>query len=138
MLGVGIDDVLREGDRTAGLALEYRFDPRWSFGRAELGFGVAAETDLDGDLWGGAGLVLVAPVAGPWRLEASVMPGAYARGSGNDLGASVPMFRSQVGASVALSPEWRLGIAFNHKSNASTSGSNPGVETLLLTVGRRF
>jgi lipid A 3-O-deacylase len=137
VLSLGIDDVLRD-NKTAGLGLEYRAAPRWTLGRAALGFGVAGEVDADGDLWGGAGLVLTAPLAGSWRLDASVMPGAYSRGSGNDLGRTVPVFRSQIGASVALSPDWRAGVAFNHKSNAGTASDNPGVETLFLTLGRRF
>jgi hypothetical protein len=66
------------------------------------------------------------------------MPGAYSEGSGNDLGNSVPMFRTQVGASVLLASGWRVGAAMNHKSNAGTASDNPGVETLFLTFGRQF
>jgi hypothetical protein len=136
IVGLGIDDVLREDGRTAALGVEYRFEPHWTLGPARLGFGIAAEIDGREDFWGAGGIVLTLPVTAALRLHASLMPGFYGHGTGNDLGASAPMFRSQVGGSVAVGPRWRVGLAFNHKSNAGTSNENPGVETLLLTFGR--
>lgn len=137
VLGLGVDDPFRSGVPAA--AVEFRAEPRWQLGQADLGFGMAGEVDKDGDLWGGAGVVLTAPIAPDWRFEASLMGGGYAEGSGGtDLGTSFPIFRTQLGVSYLLASGWRVGAAINHKSNAGTASDNPGVETLLLTFGRAF
>lgn len=138
VLGLGIDDVRNSGDFPA-LAAEVRAEPRWHFGQASLGFGMAGEIDGDGDVWGGAGLVLLVPIVPDWRFEASFMPGLYSQGSGGtDLGASAPIMRTQIGVSYLMASGWQVGAAFNHKSNGGTASHNPGVETLLLTFGRSF
>jgi hypothetical protein len=137
VLSLGADDIFRSSP-AAALGAAFHATPRWRIGSADLGLGMAAEIDGDGDLWGGAGVVLTAPITSDWRFEASFMPGAYSQGSGNDLGATAPMFRTQIGASVLLASGWRVGAAINHKSNAGTASYNPGVETLFLTFGREF
>jgi hypothetical protein len=137
VLSLGADDVSRNSPVVA-LGAAFHATPLWRIGRADLGLGAAAEIDGDGDVWGGAGLVLTLPLDAGWRLEASFMPGAYSEGSGNDLGTTAPMFRTQLGASVLLASGWRVGAAINHKSNARTASYNPGVETLFLTFGRAF
>lgn len=137
VLGLGIDDPAGTG-RPAAFAAEYRFAPAVTVGAAGGGFGIAAEVDGNADLWAGAGLVFTWPRGGGPRLEASVMLGAFGRGDGPDLGTAFPMFRSQIGLSLPVAADWRAGLALNHKSNASTASPNPGVETLLLTLHRRF
>ncbi len=139
MLGLGADDVFRSGMDFPAFSAEFRATPRWHFGQTSLTFGIAGEVDGDGDLWGGAGLVLLAPVSPDVRIEASFMPGLYSQGStGTDLGASAPIFRTQIGATYLLTSGWRVGAAFNHKSNGGTASENPGVETIVLTFGRAF
>jgi hypothetical protein len=124
------------------LGVEGRLSPFWEgsvFGRPlSLGLGAAIEFDDDRDGWGGAGLVLLAPLGPNWRLEATVMPGVYAEGLGEDLGTRAPVFRTTLGASRALSGPWRIGAAIGHKSNAGTAMPNPGVETLLVSLHRAF
>ena len=136
-IGLGIDDLRRDG-RTAGAAVEWRGAPLAARGPWAVGIGFAAEADADGDVWAGAGLWLSRALGTLWRIEASVMPGGHARGSGDDLGTGFPIFRSQVGLSRAVGAGWRAGLAFNHKSNARTARRNPGVETLLVTLTRVF
>ena len=137
MLGVGADDGFRSG--VPSVALEFRAVPRWRPGQADVGLGMAGEVDSDGDVWGGAGVVLTAPITPDWRIEASLMGGGYAQGSGGtDLGASFPIFRTQLGVSYLMASGWRVGAAINHKSNAGTASENPGVETVLVTFGRAF
>jgi hypothetical protein len=139
VFGLGGDDVFRPDVVFPAISAEVRAEPRWHFGQAALGFGLAGEIDVDGDVWGGAGVVLTAPITPDWRFEASFMPGLYSQGSGGtDLGTSAPMFRTQIGVSYMLPSGWRLGAAINHKSNASTASYNPGVESLFLTLGREF
>ena len=65
------------------------------------------------------------------------MAGAYAHGSGHDLGLPLE-FRSRIGLSRRIADRWRLGLAFEHKSNAGAGDHNPGVETLFVTVTRIY
>jgi hypothetical protein len=141
VLGLGADD-LREGP-DPGIGIEYRpapfAAPRFLGVDWTVGLGFAAETDSDGDVWGGAGIVVTAPMGPDWRFEASVMPGYYSQGDdGTDLGADFPMFRSMAGVSYGFAPGWRAGLAISHKSNAGTADDNPGVETLFATLTRAF
>lgn len=140
LLGVGIDDVCDRANRGRAVAfgLEVRGDAVWTSRWAWFGFGFAAESDGDGDFWGGAGPVLYLRLSDSWRLESSIMPGLYSKGVGNDLGTSAPMFQGQIGTSYRIAPQWRLGLSLGHKSNAGTATRNPGVETLLCTLGRSF
>ncbi len=131
---VGLDDL--RGDPVPSIALELRTSPFFETARFTLALGIAAETDSD--VWTGAGPVALIPISDLWRIEASLMVGAHSSHGGNDLGNEFPMFRSQIGASRALGGGWRAGLAVNHKSNASTASSNPGVETLLISISREF
>ncbi|MBP7243238.1 acyloxyacyl hydrolase [Amaricoccus sp.] len=126
------------GDGVADFAVEARTGPLFARSRFEVALAVAIEAD-DHDLWGGAGPIVFVPLGERIRLEASVMLGGYGEGEwGNDLGSEFPMFRSQLGVSVAVAPGWWLGLAANHKSNASTAIDNPGVESVLLVLAHRF
>jgi hypothetical protein len=140
VFGFGADD-LREGPDPA-IGIEYRpepfLEPQFLGVTWTVGLGFAAETDSDGDVWGGAGIVVTAPMGPDWRFEASVMPGYYERGRGNDLGSNFPMIRSMAGVSYAFAEGWRAGLAVSHKSNANTATDNPGVETLFATLTRAF
>lgn len=80
---------------------------------------------------------MLLPFGDAWRIGLSVMPGAYNQGNGVDLGFPLE-FRSRLGLSRQVGPDWSAGIAIEHKSNAEISDINPGVETLLLTVARQF
>lgn len=143
ILGAGIDDIFgdiahRDGrERTGAFMLELRTDPLAEAGSFHLQAGISAETDLDGDLWGGLG-----PVAGwsgqGWRVAASVMPGLYdGSADGNDLGGAFEI-RLQLHVDRQIGDESWVGVALGHKSNAGTGDFNPGIETLFLTFGRFF
>lgn len=141
VLGLGADDIARSASEAAGI--EVRSDPvwRWSPGGwpVSRGLAAAAETDLDGDLWAALGPLFLIGLTPRWRIEASVMAGVYGRGSsGTELGTTAPIFRSSLGVNLALHPDWRLGGAISHKSNADTANDNAGTETLFLTIARLF
>ena len=65
------------------------------------------------------------------------MPGAYAHGGGHDLGLPLE-FRSRIGLSRRVAERWRLGLAFEHKSNGGVGDDNPGVETVFVTLTRTY
>ena len=132
--GIGIDDL--RGDFRSAVGLEVRTNPLWSNRHGALG--LAAALEADDDVWVGAGPLLLAPLSSRWRIELSVMLGWYHDGGGNHLGSDFPMFRSQIGVNYAVAELWRIGVAVNHKSNARTAQRNPGVETIYVTLARRF
>jgi hypothetical protein len=65
------------------------------------------------------------------------MAGAQDRGHGRDLGGPV-IFRSRIGVSRLLHERVRIGLQFEHKSNAGLDDGNPGVETLFVSLGASF
>lgn len=141
VIGLGANDVARSASAAGGF--EVRTDPLWQravFGRLlSVAVAVAGEIDADRDLWAGIGPLVLYALDPRWRLEASVLPGIYSRGSGGtDLGTDAPIIRSSLGASYALTPIWRLGASLSHKSNANTASDNPGTETVFITLARHF
>lgn len=124
---VGYYSILRnEGSTQFGV--EYRA-PVWDFGvRPTIGVNV----NTDGDAYGYAGINWdVALVKNQVYLIPNFMVGAYHNGSGHDLGGAIE-FRSGIELAYQFQNTSRLGIAFNHISNASIYDHNPGAETLLV------
>ena len=78
------------------------------------------------------GFLLDIPISEKITLTPSFAPGLYFEGKSKRLGFSV-QFRSQLELSFKLEDESKLGVSFNHISNASLSDSNPGVESFALT-----
>ena len=95
-------------------------------------FGTALGTSK-GSLFAGGGIAYDLFLGSKITFTPSFAPGLYARGDGIDLGYPVE-FRSQLEASYRLPHRSRVGVAFAHMSNAHLGNSNPGVETLLVTV----
>jgi hypothetical protein len=139
VLGLGADDVSRgDGVATSGF-VELRTATLLRLGPVDVGIVGVVEGDVDGDLFAGAGpFAIWAPFGEGLRLEGGVSFGGYREGdSGTDLGSGYA-FRSAIGASYPLGARLRLGIAFNHKSNAGFADANPGVESAYVTLGYAF
>jgi opacity protein-like surface antigen len=135
ILGLGASDF----EETAGtLTAEYHFAPFHDFGWIALGFGGAVMIDTEADFWIGAGLTFLSPLGERWFVEASLMPGYYENGSDDtDLGSEFE-FRSLIGVGYRITDRAALSLAVDHRSNASTASSNPGVNTLSLRLRARF
>lgn len=92
---------------------------------------VGASLTSSNDLWVGAG--------GKWStdridggtffVELSLMPGIYFYGDGPDIGFPL-QFRGALGAGYTFENGSKLGVFFDHRSNANASEYNPGIETL--------
>lgn len=137
-LSLGRNDILdRLGDPSFVAGLGIVSDPLGRWGPLGFAVGGGVEVGATGSFWAGAGPVLLFPFGDGWRLGLSVMPGAYNQGHGVDLGFPLE-FRSRLGLSRQVGLDWSVGLAIEHKSNADLSESNPGVETLFMTVARRF
>ncbi len=136
--GLGIEDALDQSSSldTSAALIEYRMDTRYHLG--PVGFGLAAAGEVGAGYWAGAGIYAAWPVTRDLRVLASVMPGIYdERRDRWDLGGPVEI-RSAIEASYAFRPDYRIGISFEHKSNAGIYEHNPGIETLFLAVSHSF
>lgn len=138
-IGLGYDDVFDSGEGDVTVGAEIQSGVLVELGPAGLGVGAAARIDADGEAWAGAGPVLRLETGlSGLRIEASLMPGLYGRGDdGEDLGGPFEI-RSAVAASLPVWGAWRLGAEFSHISNAGIYDSNPGVDTVLVSVGRSY
>lgn len=128
---LGWFDIVDKDDESAQFGLEYRVTP-WQFGLRPI---VGVSVTGDGSVYGYAGLNWdVALIENELYLIPNFAVGAYSDGDGKDLGGAIE-FRSGIELAYQLPNAHRIGVAFNHISNASIYDKNPGAETLLLTYG---
>ena len=71
-------------------------------------------------------------VANRIYITPSFAPGLYSKRSSKDLQFAL-VFKSQIEASYRFAEGGRIGISFNHVSNASLGVENPVVESLAIT-----
>jgi len=125
---VGWFDFIDEGNEATQFGVEYRFSP------IEYGFRpmIGANVTTDGSVYGYGGFAWdVALIDNQLYLVPNFAVGGYAQGDGKDLGHALE-FRSGIGLDYQFANEHRVGIAFNHISNASIGDKNPGAETVLF------
>lgn len=127
-VAVGYFDVTAKRETAA----EGRFELTWPRRGALRPFaGVMATSD--GGAYAFGGVLWEHDLSPRTYLALSFAPGLYDRGRGKDLG-HVVEFRSQVEIGLRLRTGTRLGLAYNHTSNAGLGSRNPGTETLALTL----
>ncbi len=123
---VGVGGVL-DSDRNAQFGVEYRWhDVLWGL-RPTIGLNV----DNDAAIYGYGGLSWDLPLGRSFYVTPSFMIGAYSHGDSKDLGGWLE-FRSGIEVAYAFKDGSRIGIAFNHVSNADVYDDNPGLETVLI------
>ena len=74
---------------------------------------------------------------GRLNITPSFTPGLYAKGDGKDLG-SVIEFKSDVQLSYDVDENMNLGMSYNHVSNASLGDKNPGANSYMFNLLRKF
>lgn len=89
-------------------------------------------TNTDGACYIFSGLFYEISVTDFFIFIPSFAPGVYFKNYSKDLH-FVLEFRSQVDAIISISKKIKVGISFNHISNASLGSENPGVESIALT-----
>lgn len=121
-------DVTQGDDEATQLGVEYRMTP-WQYGiRPTIG----ANFTTDGSFYGYGGINWdIELVNNQLYIVPNFVAGGYAQGDGKDLGSGIE-FRSGIELDYQLPSTARIGIAFNHISNASIGDRNPGAETLLI------
>jgi lipid A 3-O-deacylase len=125
---VGWFDIIDQDNESTHLGLEYRFNP-WQYGFRPT---VGANLTTDGALYGYGGFHWDVPlVDNELYLVPNFVAGLYSEGDGKDLGGAI-QFRSGIELQYQMPNTHRVGVAFNHISNASIYDKNPGVETLLI------
>ena len=67
----------------------------------------------------------------------SFAPGLYGEGSGKDLG-HILEFKTEVQASYNLSENSSFGMSYNHISNASLGDKNPGANSYVFNLLKKF
>ncbi|WP_353471498.1 acyloxyacyl hydrolase [Salipiger sp. H15] len=109
---------------------------RYDFGRKYGPFGTAMGVSVseDGEGWIGYGATYATNIGqSPFYAELHAMPGLYFDNGGFDLGGPIE-FRSGIELGYETRMGWRVGLSFDHRSNANIYGENPGVETVQLRV----
>ena len=74
---------------------------------------------------------------GPFEFTPSFAPGLYHEGDGKDLG-HILEFKTEVQLSYGLSETTKLGMSYNHLSNASIGDKNPGANSYMFNFFKTF
>ena len=74
---------------------------------------------------------------GSFTITPSFAPGYYNQGDGKDLGYPLE-FKSEVQVSLDLNDSTRLGVSYNHISNASLGSKNPGANSYMFNFLKQF
>ncbi len=121
-------DILQQADPSFESRVEFRF------GNVNLGghpfSGVMVNTE--GAMHIFLGLYYDIPLTDLLFLTPSFAPGLYAKNRSKDLKFALE-FQSQIEISFKFVNGARVGVSFNHMSNATLGEENPGVESLALT-----
>ncbi len=121
-------DILQQTDPSFESRVEFRL------GKVKLGghpfSGVMVNTEGAMHIY--LGLYYDIPLTDFLFLTPSFAPGLYAKNNSKDLKFALE-FQSQIEISFKFANGARVGISFNHMSNATLGEENPGVESLALT-----
>ena len=74
---------------------------------------------------------------GALNFNPSFAPGLYHEGNGKDLGHIIE-FKSELQISLDLSENSELGFSYNHLSNASLGDKNPGANSYMFNLLKKF
>ena len=139
VLGAGDYDVEESlGDGPVEVDLVFRFTGtemwRWEkHGIAVVpAVGVMATEQESYYAWVGNAVLI--PLGARWGLVPELGAGYYERGEGKRLGGEVE-FRSGLAVTYRPNEALHLGVGFYHLSNAGIYEVNPGVNSLLFTLG---
>jgi len=125
---VGAYDVSQGDDTATEFGAEYRYKDVYHGLRPLAGVMVTT----DSAVYAYAGAQWDIYLSNSVVLSPNFTAGGYHNGDGKDLGYGVE-FKSGVEAAYQFENQSRVGVAFNHISNASLGDDNPGTENLIVT-----
>ena len=127
-LSTAVFDILQQDNSSFKGRVEFRFDKiDWQIKPFS---GLMANTD--GAVYLFSGFYIDIPLASFLYITPSFAPGFYHKCDSKNLDFALE-FRSQIEMAIRLENNIRVGVSFNHISNASFGEENPGVESLALT-----
>lgn len=121
-------DILKKGDTSVEWRLEFRRD----FSGLAVDPLAGMMINTDGARFIYAGISYELPLFDFLSVIPSFSPGLYSKNKSKELHFLLE-FRSQIELSFHFDLYTRLGVSFNHISNASLGKSNPGVESLAIS-----
>jgi lipid A 3-O-deacylase len=125
--GAGYFDIINGDEGAAQFSAEYRGNYVWEGIRPVVGVSI----DHNGGLYGYGGANWDFFLGDDWVLAPNFVVGGYHQGDSKDLGHALE-FRSGLELDYVMDDESRVGVTFNHISNASIGDKNPGSESLML------
>lgn len=125
-VGAGVYDVLHNYT-TEQARVEYRFGERFWFIKPVVGGLVTG----DKSVMGYAGIRIDLYFGSRWVLTPNGVIGGWSRGDGKNLGSTVE-FKTGAELAYRFDDRSRLGLAFDHISNAGIGKHNPGTESLMV------
>jgi lipid A 3-O-deacylase len=124
--GVGVYDVLHNYTAAQG-RLEFHFADRWIFLKPMLG----ALMTSKGSVMGYGGFRIDLYLGTHFVVTPNAAVGAFYRGDGKNLGSTIE-FKTGAEFAYRFEDHSRLGLQFDHISNAGIGRHNPGTESLVL------
>jgi hypothetical protein len=131
-LGVGAFDITpNSGIHHGGTAGEFRGEYRFPDTLWILAPFVGVSVTTDGAFYGYGGIAFDINFSPNWVLSPNGAVGYFGRGSGTNLGSSTE-FRTGAELAYRFDDMSRLGVNFNHTSNAGIGKHNPGEQSVVL------
>ena len=126
-VGVGAYNILRH-NKEAQLRLEYRFSYRFLYIIRPIAGALATN---EGSFYGYGGFRFDAEIGRHFVITPEAAVGYWQKGGGKDLGGHVE-FKTGAEFAYRFNNYSRLGLLFDHISNAGIYKKNPGVESALI------
>lgn len=126
----GYFDFNRKKDEAGEFSLEYRSDKQlwWFKPFATVAYATNGMSFL------GAGVLIDLQLGDNWIIQPSFAP-TWWRGKTEDLDLGYALeFRSRLEVAYRFPDKSRLGLAISHSSNASLGDTNPGTESIMLSL----
>ncbi len=121
-------DIWQKGDQSFAARMEYRSGTKIWILKSFTGFMV--NSDFAGYIF--SGFFVDIPITPNLFITPSFAPGIYSKARSKNLFLLLE-FRSQIEIAFQINGSSRIGLSFNHISNASLGKDNPGVENLAIT-----
>jgi len=118
-------------------AAEFRVEYRSDWRRYILTPMIGLMANSDGGVYGYGGVFIDFYFGRRLVISPNFAIGGYRQGNSKDLGSTIE-FRSGIEFAYRFDDRSRLGLAFQHISNASIDEKNPGTESLVLTYSIPF
>jgi len=131
-LGAGAYDI-NGTEPEAQFRAEYRFQDRFLFLKPMLGLLVTSE----GSFYGYGGIRIDLYLSPRWVFTPNFAIGGFAKGNGKDLGSALE-FKTGAEIDYRFDSHARLGIAYDHISNAGITKHNPGENGVIVYYALPF